>query len=92
MQEAGAEVLNQPVHAVGNVATAGNCLASAYLAAGVIARLDGLKAARSALHYGGAGGRKKRCTSTAPCRICCPACRRSPLRWDRRPWRGWQAV
>lgn len=43
------EVLNQPFHAVGNVATAGGCLASAYLAAWVIARLDGLKAARSAL-------------------------------------------
>ena len=51
VQEAGVEVLNQPFHAVGNVATAGGCLASAYLAAWVIARLDGLEAASSALHY-----------------------------------------
>ena len=85
------EVLNQPFHAVGNVATAGGCLASAYLAAWVIARLDGLGAASSALHYVRRWA-KKRCTSTAPCRICCPACRRSPLRWDRRPWRVSQAV
>jgi transcriptional regulator GlxA family with amidase domain len=49
--EAGVEVLNQPFHAAGNVATAGGCLASQYLAAWIIARLQGEEAARAALHY-----------------------------------------
>lgn len=49
--EAGVEVLNQPFVARGNVATAGGCLASQYLAAWVIARLEGTDAARSALYY-----------------------------------------
>lgn len=51
VQEAGVEVLNQPLFARGNVATAGGCLASIYLAAWVIARLDGMESARSAVHY-----------------------------------------
>jgi transcriptional regulator GlxA family with amidase domain len=51
VQEAGVEVLNQPFFARGNVATAGGCLASPYLAAWVIARAEGLEAARAALHY-----------------------------------------
>lgn len=51
VQEAGVEVLNQPFFARGNVATAGGCLASAYLAAWVIARTEGVAAAASALHY-----------------------------------------
>ncbi|PMS38864.1 DJ-1/PfpI family protein [Trinickia symbiotica] len=51
VQEAGVEVLNQPFHAVGNVATAGGCLASPYLAGWIIARTEGLEAAASALHY-----------------------------------------
>lgn len=51
VQEAGVEVLNKPFYAVGNVATAGGCLASPYLAAWVIARLVGPHEARSALHY-----------------------------------------
>src|SRR6476469_10761400 len=33
VQEAGVEVLDQPLFAKGNVATAGGCLSSAYLAA-----------------------------------------------------------
>ena len=49
--EAGVEVLNQPIFARGNVATAGGCLASHYLAAWIIARLDSVGAAESALHY-----------------------------------------
>ncbi len=48
---AGVEVLNQPFFAKGNVATAGGCLASHYLAAWIIARLEGIDAAESALHY-----------------------------------------
>lgn len=51
VQEAGVEVLNQPFFARGNVATAGGCLASPYLAAWVIARLVGVQAAADALHY-----------------------------------------
>lgn len=51
VEEAGVAVLNQPFVAKGPVATAGGCLASQYLAAWVIARLDGLEAARSAMHY-----------------------------------------
>ena len=51
VQEAGVEVLDQPFFARGNVATAGGCLASPYLAAWVIARTEGVDAAASALHY-----------------------------------------
>ena len=51
VQEAGVDVLNQPFFANGDVATAGGCLASVYLAAWVIARLVGVEAAESALHY-----------------------------------------
>ena len=51
VQEAGVEVLNQPFFAAGNVATAGGCLASQYLAAWIIARTEGEEAARSALRY-----------------------------------------
>ncbi|MFJ2482678.1 DJ-1/PfpI family protein [Pseudomonas sp. NPDC087598] len=51
VEEAGVAVLNQPFVAKGNVATAGGCLASQYLAAWFIARLVDVEAARSALHY-----------------------------------------
>ncbi|AQW29164.1 DJ-1/PfpI family protein [Ralstonia syzygii subsp. celebesensis] len=51
VQEAGIDVLNQAFYARGNVATAGGCLASHYLAAWIIARLEGSEAAESALHY-----------------------------------------
>jgi transcriptional regulator GlxA family with amidase domain len=51
VQAAGVEVLNQPFFARGNIATAGGCLASQYLAAWFIARLAGLAAAVGALHY-----------------------------------------
>ncbi|WP_147692834.1 DJ-1/PfpI family protein [Vogesella mureinivorans] len=51
VQEAGIHILNQPFFAKGNIATAGGCLASAYLAAWVISKLAGAAAAESALHY-----------------------------------------
>jgi transcriptional regulator GlxA family with amidase domain len=51
VQEAGIEVLNQAFYARGNLATAGGCLASQYLACWVVARLEGLEAAREAMHY-----------------------------------------
>ncbi len=51
VEAAGVAVLNQPFVAKGNVATAGGCLASQYLATWVIARLEGIEAAQSAMHY-----------------------------------------
>ncbi len=59
VQEAGIEILNQPFFANGNVATAGGCLASQYLAAWVIARLEGVAAAESAMHYVAPVGEKE---------------------------------
>jgi transcriptional regulator GlxA family with amidase domain len=57
--EAGVEVLNQPFFAEGNVATAGGCFASPYLAAWIIARTEGQEAARNALHYVAPVGEKE---------------------------------
>ncbi|MDT5149699.1 MAG: hypothetical protein QOI01_1432 [Mycobacterium sp.] len=51
VQAAGVDVLNQPFFSKDNVATAGGCLASPYLAAWLIARLEGVEAAESALHH-----------------------------------------
>ena len=45
--EAGVEVLNQPFFASGNVATAGGCFASPYLAAWIIGRTEGRKPPRA---------------------------------------------
>ncbi|WP_326537176.1 DJ-1/PfpI family protein [Pseudorhodoferax sp.] len=59
VQEAGVAVLDQPFFARGNVATAGGCLASQYLAAWVIARLQGEEAARAAMHYVAPVGEKE---------------------------------
>jgi len=51
VEEAGVDVVNRPFFAQGNVATAGGCLASQYLAAWVIARHEGAEAAKEALEY-----------------------------------------
>jgi transcriptional regulator GlxA family with amidase domain len=59
VQDAGIDVLNQAFFATGNIATAGGCLASQYLAAWVIARLEGIDAAQSALHYVAPVGEKE---------------------------------
>ncbi|CAA2109964.1 DJ-1/PfpI family protein [Variovorax paradoxus] len=59
VQEAGVEVLNQPFFARGNVATAGGCFASPYLAAWIIARTEGIEAATAALHYVAPVGEKE---------------------------------
>lgn len=59
VQEAGVQVLNQPFFAAGNIATAGGCLSSQYLAAWIIARTEGEEAARSALHYVAPVGEKE---------------------------------
>lgn len=51
LQAAGVEVLDQPFVAHGNVATAGGCLASQYLAAWIIARAIDVEAAVRAVQY-----------------------------------------
>jgi transcriptional regulator GlxA family with amidase domain len=56
---AGVEVLNQPFFAKHNLATAGGCLASHYLAAWIITRLAGRDAAEGALHYVAPVGEKQ---------------------------------
>jgi transcriptional regulator GlxA family with amidase domain len=59
VQAAGVEVLDQPLFAKGNVATAGGCLSSAYLAGWMIARLEGVEAAKAALNYVAPVGEKE---------------------------------
>jgi transcriptional regulator GlxA family with amidase domain len=59
VEEAGVKVLNQPFYAEGNIATAGGCLASQYLAAWVIARLVGAEEAAKAIHYVAPVGEKE---------------------------------
>lgn len=49
--ESGVDVLNQPFFAEGNIATAGGCMSSQYLATWIIAKLAGSVAAESAIHY-----------------------------------------
>ena len=49
--EAGATVIEKPFHVSGNVATAGGCLASHYLAAWIVARSIGREAAEELLAY-----------------------------------------
>lgn len=65
VQEAGIEVLDQPFYAQGNVATAGGCFASQYLAAWIIARTEGEEAARNALYYVAPVGEKEEYVSRA---------------------------
>jgi transcriptional regulator GlxA family with amidase domain len=59
VQEAGVAVLDQPFFAKGNIATAGGCLSSQYLSAWIIARLEGIAAAESAIHYFAPVGEKE---------------------------------
>lgn len=59
VEEAGVDVLNQPFFARENVATAGGCLSSQYLATWLIARLEGVEAAKSAMHYVAPVGEKE---------------------------------
>jgi transcriptional regulator GlxA family with amidase domain len=56
--EAGITVLEQPFHAVGNLATAGGCLASQYLAGWAIMRGAGRWHAEEVLHYVAPVGQK----------------------------------
>lgn len=57
--EAGIDVLNQPFVANGNVATAGGCMSSQYLATWVISKLAGKAAAEAAIHYVAPVGEKE---------------------------------
>lgn len=59
VQEAGVKVLNQAFYAEGNIATAGGCLSSYYLAAWMIAKLDSLEAAKEAIYYVAPVGEKE---------------------------------
>ncbi|OUS31970.1 AraC family transcriptional regulator ['Osedax' symbiont bacterium Rs2_46_30_T18] len=57
--EAGVDVLDQPLVASGNVASAGGCLASSYLAAWMIAKTAGIDAAIAAIDYVAPTGEKQ---------------------------------
>ena len=57
--EAGIDVLNQPFIANENIATAGGCMSSQYLAAWVISKIAGQSAAEAAIHYVAPVGEKE---------------------------------
>ncbi len=57
--ESGIEVLNQPFVAKDNIATAGGCMSSQYLATWIIAKLDGEESAAAAIHYVAPVGEKE---------------------------------
>ncbi|WP_432452039.1 MULTISPECIES: DJ-1/PfpI family protein [unclassified Agarivorans] len=57
--ESGVAVLDQPFYAQGNLATAGGCLSSKYLATWVLCKLAGLSQAESAIHYVAPVGEKE---------------------------------
>jgi transcriptional regulator GlxA family with amidase domain len=57
--EAGINVMDAPFIAHGNVATAGGCLASQYLAAWTISRLASVEKAEAAIHYVAPVGEKQ---------------------------------
>lgn len=59
--DAGIEVLDDPFFAKGNIATAGGCMASQYLATWIIAKLAGRESAESAIHYVAPTGEKESC-------------------------------
>ncbi|ENM5875853.1 DJ-1/PfpI family protein [Vibrio mimicus] len=57
--ESGVKVLEQPFYAQGNIATAGGCLSSKYLATWVLCKLAGLGHAEAVLHYVASVGEKE---------------------------------
>ncbi|MXP25134.1 AraC family transcriptional regulator [Altererythrobacter indicus] len=59
VMEAGVNIIDAPFIAHGNVATAGGCLASHYLAAWMIARGGSVEQAREAIHYVAPVGEKE---------------------------------
>ncbi len=58
--DSGVEVLNQALYAENNIATAGGCMSSEYLATWVIAKLAGVKQAEEAIYYVAPVGEKER--------------------------------
>jgi transcriptional regulator GlxA family with amidase domain len=68
--EAGVTVLDQPFVAHGNVATAGGCLASQYLATWVIARLASIGDAEEAMRYVAPVGEKQAYVERAMAAVC----------------------
>lgn len=60
LSEMGLQPLDKPLHVQGRVATAGGCMASAYLAAWLLWQLLGEDSARAALHYVAPVGEKER--------------------------------
>ena len=65
LEQAGIRVLDQPLFTYGNLASAGGCLASQYLAGWIIARLVGIEAAEGALRYVAPAGEKEEYVSRA---------------------------
>ena len=63
--EAGVRVRDQPFYAEGNLATAGGCLASQYLAAWILLRGSTREEAEAALHYVAPVGQKDEYVSRA---------------------------
>lgn len=59
IKEAGVDVLDAPFVAHGNVATAGGCLASQYIATWMIARRASVQDAKEAMHYVAPVGEKE---------------------------------
>ena len=58
--DAGVKVLDQPFFASGNIASAGGCLSSQYLATWVISKLGDKEHAASAIHYVAPVGEKEK--------------------------------
>lgn len=63
--EAGVKVLDQPFYASGNIATAGGCLASQYLATWILMRAGSQKDVEEAIHYVAPVGQKEEYVSRA---------------------------
>lgn len=59
LEKVGVQVLDRPFHASGNLATAGGCLASQYLAGWLMARLASITLAADALRYVAPVGEKE---------------------------------
>jgi len=58
LEEMGVAVLDEPFNANGNIATAGGCLSSHYLAMWVICRGTGMEEAKQVIHYVAPVGQK----------------------------------
>jgi len=69
LEEIGGEVLNQPFTATGNIATAGGCLASQYMAAWIIANTLGIPAAKYAIERVAPTGEKDKTVGHCLCVI-----------------------